>query len=691
MKNINCTILLIGLLFTTNLSMAITHISTSTTWSGIVSMTDDIIVDPNVLLTINQGTTINVGNNTTRGFYLEVQGSLTADGSSSYAITFQPTSTTIGWYGIHLNNPTGDCLIDHCIISYVVKTKGSLPKSFFVSGTIFTENISSVEVIISNCDINTNIASWGAAVFMTGSTDNVTIQNCHFSHNLATSGGAIYCEGSVNPVISSTRMDHNQADLYGGAVYFENSSTAVISFCELVLNSSGRDGGGIYCEFHSGADIHDNDIHENDASITSGRGGGIYINSPTSGEIFKNDIHQNDAYGGGGICFDADGNGYMINENNIYSNEAEYGAGVACVNVSSPKILDNFIHSNQASVDGGGICIIHSDPLVKSNTINENSALNNGAGIYMQNINSSRISLNIIRGNDAENLGGGIYCTQTAQGYPEILGNLIVKNASYEGGGIYLDNNTNLPMINNNTIADNEADNDGGGIYSVNGFGANLNFGNNIIWGNLANYSSNSANSTLANSGAFDNFQYCDIEGCTVAFNGLMSNNPLFADPSNNDYRIQLHSLPSSSCIDAGNDLITPIESYDIRGKNRKIDAGSNQIDIGAYEMDPNDANDPILPLDIYNRYDGNNLFSFYPNPATNFVYIMFNFDKVNDVQSILLYNIQGTRLNTILCSNNPNLSKKYKLDISKYTPGIYFVEVEMKNSSSLREKLIIY
>ena len=65
---------------------------------------------------------------------------------------------------------------------------------------------------------------------------------------------------------------------------------------------------------------------------------------------------------------------------------------------------------------------------------------------------------------------------------------------------------------------------------------------------------------------------------------------------------------------------------------------------------------------------------TLYPNPIDNILYLWT--DK-SDFVEISILNIQGKVINSIQCMNNTT----QQIDVSNFTPGIYFVEVQTTNS----------
>ena len=166
--------------------------------------------------------------------------------------------------------------------------------------------------------------------------------------------------------------------------------------------------------------------------------------------------------------------------------EALFGAGIFCVNHSSPTIANNIITGNHVDWAGGGICCLNqSSPTIRHNTITGNYSSYFGGGISCKNNSSPIITYNIIIDNGAFYFGGGIDCSYDS--LATISDNMITNNQSgFGGGGIFCAffYEGGSPTILNNLITDNvTSDGDGGGIFC----GDTAAFiANNIIVGNTA-------------------------------------------------------------------------------------------------------------------------------------------------------------------------------------------------------------
>jgi uncharacterized repeat protein (TIGR01451 family) len=297
------------------------------------------------------------------------------------------------------------------------------------------------------------------------------------------------------------------------------------------------------------------------------RGGGIYITGDNIHPIISDNVIQsNQAEEGGGICIDQWPSGVgsppQILRNTIRDNTAVrthstsgWGGGFSLV-ITSAIIQDNTISDNIAYW-GGGFLMWHSAPTIENNTISGNQALGveGVGGAFFIEESSVFIKNNVIASNVAQRYGDGIYIKiPYGPHQPQIVNNTIVANKYSDSGtheGILVRDNIS-PIIRNNIVALN-----GYGIRRYNGT-VNPVMSNNDVWGNsVANYSDLSPGTN-------------DI-----------SADPLFANPSGDDYHLQ----GGSPCIDAGTSSNAP--TTDFEGDPRPLDGdgnGSAGWDIGADE-----------------------------------------------------------------------------------------------------------
>lgn len=166
-------------------------------------------------------------------------------------------------------------------------------------------------------------------------------------------------------------------------------------------------------------------------------------------------------YGGGGVC--ADSGDLTIDHCRITDNTAANGSGGGVsmggkhggtVENASLTIKDSVISGNTSTAQGGGVYAAVTDGSVSitDSTLSGNSATAQGGGISVSASGSTDVTLsgNTILENTAGQDGGGIYLSRPEQSEtaPDttICGNTIQKNSGKNGGGIYADNGVTVRL-----------------------------------------------------------------------------------------------------------------------------------------------------------------------------------------------------------------------------------------------------
>lgn len=215
-----------------------------------------------------------------------------------------------------------------------------------------------------------------------------------------------------------------------------------------ITGARGEDGGGIYINAHCNDLVISNNIIQSNGG---GFGGGITIGKAYLGRNFNTNIliSHNRILNNGGISL-AGGIGifngaddYIIEYNLICGNySAEYGGGISHFGLSrGGSIHHNIVQFNNTFDEGAGILIGGEQPIPPA-------VLTNGSG-------EVDIFNNLIRGNVANDDGGGLRLLQPLDYRINIYNNMIVNNVSTDvGGGIALDDASNVVIVNN-TIAKN--------------------------------------------------------------------------------------------------------------------------------------------------------------------------------------------------------------------------------------------
>lgn len=220
------------------------------------------------------------------------------------------------------------------------------------------------------------------------------IRNNTIEDNVAEfDGGGIYISGYPGFARSQMYLDiqnntirKNEASGirggWGGGICIRESKAGVRIHDNLIGgivgegNQAAACGGGICVLDTPVIDIQENRIQQN---ITQGHGGGVMIDgSSRNASLMKNKVHYNLAYGnfGGGVYLIGD---MFIAKNDIKGNRIDnfrsgYGGGIAVhgYEYRYPTIENNFVYGNYADYGAG----IHVDRVVRILIINNSIASN---------------------------------------------------------------------------------------------------------------------------------------------------------------------------------------------------------------------------------------------------------------------------------------------------------------------------
>jgi len=191
----------------------------------------------------------------------------------------------------------------------------------------------------------------------------------------------------------------------------------------------------------------------------------------------------------------------------------------------------------------------------------------------------------VIARNSAANIGGGIRVSDSTV----CVKNCLIycnTNAGGEGGGVaFFGGGPGDYGLINCTVTSNQVGTSGGGI---NARGTGNNVINCIVYSNEStgdNYDELCfANGQAANTNFYwNNCIRPTTADMTPAPNqGNITNDPLFAGSSTNNYRL----VVSSPCVNTGTNQTWMTNALDLDGQPR-IDRFSGRVDMGAYELFP--------------------------------------------------------------------------------------------------------
>jgi hypothetical protein len=225
-------------------------------------------------------------------------------------------------------------------------------------------------------------------------------------------------------------------------------------------------GGGIYVNGQAHSLQITNDVIQGNSGAY---GGGIRLGTPNIGSnqndgirIAFNRIDQNGGTNlAGGVGIFAGATNYRIDHNTLCgNNSAEYGGAISHFGLSNGgKIDHNRIWFNRSYDEGGAVFVGSELPVnpntmpvgagavdITENTMQANLANDDGGAIRLLMVDGKRRS---------QTDAGGFATARLYDDRINILNNTIANNVStHEGGGIALDDSTNV-VVANNTVAHN--------------------------------------------------------------------------------------------------------------------------------------------------------------------------------------------------------------------------------------------
>ena len=385
----------------------------------------------------------------------------------------------------------------------------------FITDVVFTGNVAS----------GNDADNGGGAIYNNGG--DVTVNTGVFDDNVANgtagSGGAILSVAGRILVQGQSTFDSNLSARAGGAVelvdgaFFDTGSLYSANETGVTLAASPGNGGAFHI---TGSGISAFNGTNFNGNLAGSEGGGVW-NSAVA-EMFLTNVvltgnvaSGNAADNGGGGIFN-NGGSVFVNDSTISNNVADgnSGSGGGALSVDGVIGFDNSsIDGNQAARAGGGIEVIEGRASFSDSTLNSNTtgvvltaAPGNGGGLHVSGNEAIVTFLNsIISGNSAANQGGGLWnqtgsslllddnislFSNTAQGvgggvynrgFLSALDTVFTTNNSEDDGGAIYTTPTGQTRIENSSIDDNTASDDGGGVFNLgNLFTLDSIFANNV-------------------------------------------------------------------------------------------------------------------------------------------------------------------------------------------------------------------
>lgn len=389
-----------------------------------------------------------------------------------------------GVYAYSLDN-NSSITIDNTIIEGNIADYGGGVYCYSESNTATTT--------LNDCTIKDNSCNesgGGVYVYSYDNTVSLTLNNCTVEENIADSyGGGIYAEGTNTEVtLTDGSIISNECDSDGGGVYLyggeDGPTTITVNNVLFSGNYADDEGGAIYADGnHLTVELTSSEINNNS---TYNYGGALYFYGDTTlVTIESSEINGNETFneGGGAItCFAENHIEMNVNESELSSNTSAYKGGAilaesyyadnVILNISNSNLNDNI-----ASEDGGAIssyCYFGKSLVTVTNsTMSGNTSGYDGGAISCQsNQDTSNVVVvnSTLSNNSSSGEGGAIYSRSTNyKSIIDINGSTLFENNASMGGAIvaYTYSDSSLINIKNSTIANNTADNDFDGIFSM--------------------------------------------------------------------------------------------------------------------------------------------------------------------------------------------------------------------------------
>lgn len=300
------------------------------------------------------------------------------------------------------------------------------------------------------------------------------------------SGVTIKDAGDTNVLLKDLTIENNEGK-QGGGVHIENSQNVTIDHCTIQNNKTtevsknGSDvsvgaGGGVFVSDKSHVTIQNGSTIQGN---TGTRGGGIYVENSTvevknsmidgntADDVPEKAPNSNKGLGGGIYSYEST---LTVTDSTISGNEAKGSTSLIWYNSKDE------ISSEALGNGGGGICAVgkKSDVTLDKVTVTGNKATyskkGTGAGIEAQG-GTLTVTECTITNNEAQGNGGGIF---SAEGNElNISASTIQGNKADNGGGIHMgeardtSKTPSKATITDTKVLENEAigSGEGGGVY----------------------------------------------------------------------------------------------------------------------------------------------------------------------------------------------------------------------------------
>ena len=406
---------------------------------------------------------------------------------------------------------------------------------------------------------NTGAGSGGAIYWQGGSMDDL-IEGCYFEGNKAQIAGGIYMAKNAAAETSGTIRFCNftyNSGFRSGAVGWSSSNNALIEYCYFGHNTAVKHAAAIYAGAADavGSKFKIYNCSFEDNVVRTGIGGALSIRISGT-EVISCNFTDNMASAGGSIVIKEWGVSDVVidkcnftNSRSLSDGATEYGSAGGAIAVWGDDVYNpghmtdnitvtnsNFINCYARAYSGGAIDWSSADGrLINCTFINCSAPY--GGSIRLESTNTVLINITIINSTSTQ-YGAGIFVgtvhLKSTTGRDTQfdatdcnLENITIINTRVndgDGAAIYIENSANRIILNNISIYNSTASNNGGGMYVAgrNIAISNINFTNNSALNGGAMYTTGTKNPvTIINISFVDN--HADNDGGAIYSNYLGS------------------------------------------------------------------------------------------------------------------------------------------------------------------------
>lgn len=277
------------------------------------------------------------------------------------------------------------------------------------------------------------------------------------------------------------------------------------------------------------------------------------------------------------------------------NNTADSGGAIYAhwINPSSAYTLTNCNFAENAATSSGGA--IHNDtsgkPTIVKCSFVENAADESGGAIYSYGSDPNILNCTFLK-NSSDDAGGAIvnlsnYCNITNSVFS---GNTASGGGAIGGSGAYT-------KVTNCTIVANAATTIAGGMFEQTG---GIEMTNTILWANTDSFG-DEWSQIYADTATIETSHNCIQDINSLAGYGNIDADPLFEDADGPDGIVgtaddNLRLLPSSPCIDAGDNKRIPLDTFDLDADIDKTEPIPIDLDEGPRFVDDPHVTDTGMP-----------------------------------------------------------------------------------------------